>query len=200
MPTELERSMRIEVLKDGSTVLLREPTMDDVECSLHFYRNLPPEDRRYFKLDVTKRDVVRRRIRQATEGHIHRVVAIIEDKIVADGTLEFSEDMWRRHLGEIRVVVAREYQRLGLGKLIIADLHRTAQQHGVEKIVAKMAAPQVAARKIFERLGFRVDSVLPEYIKDADGQLHSLVVMSCTLDELLDELKDFYRTDDWPDG
>lgn len=200
MPTQMEGRTRVEALKDGTPVLLREPTLDDVECSLRFYRGLPPEDRLFLKLDVTKRDVVVRRIRESMEGRLRRIIAIVEDDIVADGTLEFSEDMWRRHLGEIRVVVAREYQRRGLGRLIIADLYHTAQQRGVEKIVAKMAAPQTAARKIFERLGFHVDSVLPEFIKDADGKLQSLVVMSCTLDELSEEMRGFFRTDDWPDG
>jgi GNAT superfamily N-acetyltransferase len=144
--------------------------------------------------------VVERRIRQSIEGRIHHIFALVEDQIVADGTLERSEETWRNHLGEIRVVVAREYQRRGLGRLIITDLYRTAKQRGVEKIVAKMAAPQAGARKIFEKLGFHVDSVLPDYIKDAEGKLQSLVVMSCTLDELSKELKGFYKTDDWPDG
>ena len=63
-----------------------------------------------------------------------------------------------------------------------------------------MAAPQTGARKIFEKLGFRVDSVLPDYIKDADGRSQSMVIMTCTLGEMQKELKDFYRNDDWPDG
>ncbi len=192
--------MGYEGLKDGTIVLLREPTMDDVERSLRFYGNLPREERRYLKVDVTQRDVVERRIRQAVEGRIHRIVAIVDDQIVADGTLERSDEIWRRHLGEIRVVVAREHQRRGLGKLSIADLYRQAQQRGVEKIVAKIAGPQVGARKVFEKLGFHVQSVLPDFIKDADGELQSLVVMSCTLDELSKEMKGFNKTDDWPDG
>jgi GNAT superfamily N-acetyltransferase len=196
----MERRIRIEALKDGTPVLLREPTLEDVDSSLQFYRGLPQEDRRYLKLDVTKRDVVVRRIQQSIEGRIYRIIALFEDDIIAVGNLEFSEDMWRRHFGEIRVVVAREYQRLGLGRLLIADLYQAAKRRGVEKVVAKMAAPQTAARKIFERLGFHVDSVLPDFIKDADGQLQSLVVMSCTLDHLSEELRGFFRTDDWPDG
>jgi RimJ/RimL family protein N-acetyltransferase len=200
MQAQIEGNVNIHVLKYGTTVILREPTMADVERSLRFYRGLPPEDRRFLKHDVTKRDVVVRRIQQSVEGTIHRIFALVKDEIVADGTLEFSQDIWRRHLGEIRVVVARMFQRRGLGKLIIADLYNTAKQRGVEKIVAKMAAPQKASRKIFERLGFHVDSLLPEYIKDVDGNLQSLVIMSCTLDELSEELKGFYKSDDWPDG
>ena len=192
--------MRIEGLKDGSTVLLREPTMDDVERSLQFFLDLPPEDRRYLRVDVTKRDIVERRIRDAAQGGTHRLVAFAGEKIVADGALEFPGDSWRRHIGEIRVIVARKYQRLRLGALLIKALYRTAQRGGVEKVVAKMASPQTGARKIFERLGFHVDSVLPDYIKDSDGNLHSLVVMSSSLDDMSQELKDFYRTDHWPDG
>ena len=131
---------------------------------------------------------------------IHRIVALVDDKIVADGSLEFSGETWRKHTGEIRVIVAREYQRLRLGALLIKDLYHTAQQHGVEKLVAKMAAPQIAARKIFEKLGFRVESVLPDYIKDADGKLQSLVIMTCAFDDISNELRDFYRADDWSDG
>ena len=75
-----------------------------------------------------------------------------------------------------------------------------AQRQGVEKVVVRMVAGQEAARKICERLGFRVDAVLPDHIKDAEGKLHAQVVMSCTLDELWRELKDFHSADDWPDG
>jgi ribosomal protein S18 acetylase RimI-like enzyme len=152
------------------------------------------------RVDVTKRDIVEMRIRHAVQGGIHRVVALVGDKIIADGALEFSGDLWHKNDGEIRVIVAREYQRLKLGSLLIDDLFRTARQRGVEKIVAQMAAPQTAARKIFERLGFHVDSVLPDYIRDADGEVQSLVVMSCRLDDLSNELRDLYRSDNWPDG
>jgi L-amino acid N-acyltransferase YncA len=192
--------MSIQGLKDGTPVLLREPTVDDVERSLRFFLDLPPEDRRYLRVDVTKRDIVERRIRDGVEGRTHRLVALVEDKIVADGALEFSGEDWRRHVGEIRVIVSRDFQRRRLGALLIKALYSAARERGVEKIVAKMAAPQEGARKIFERLGFHVDSVLPEYIKDADGNLQSLVVMSCTLDHMSEELRDFYRTDHWPDG
>jgi RimJ/RimL family protein N-acetyltransferase len=194
------RTMKVEGLKDGTTVVLREPTMDDVEGSLRFFLDLPPEDRRYLRVDVTKRENVERRIRDAVEGRTHRLFALVDDKIVGDGALEISGDAWRHHAGEIRVIISREFQRRRLGALLIKELYTTAHDRGVEKLVAKMAAPQTGARKIFERLGFHVDSVLPDYIKDVDGNVQSLVIMSCSLDEMSRELKGFYKTDHWPDG
>ena len=88
--------MKVEALKDGTTVLLREPTMDDVDRSLRFFLDLPAEDRRYLRVDVTQRDIVERRIRDSVEGFTHRLVAVVDDKIVADGALEFSGESWRR--------------------------------------------------------------------------------------------------------
>lgn len=192
--------MKIEALRYGTTVVLREPTMDDVEDSLRFFKDLPPEDRKYLRVDVTQRENVEQRIKDALEGRTYRIIALVNDKIIADGALEFSRDDWRRHAGEIRAIVAHEYQRRGLGALLIKALYGVAHQRGVEKLVAKMASPQTGARKTLERLGFHVDSVLPDYIKDANGGVQSMVIMSCALDELSKELKGFYKTDHWPDG
>ena len=192
--------MKIEALRYGTTVVLREPTMDDVEDSLRFFKDLPLEDRRYLRVDVTQRKNVEQRIRDAIEGRTYRIIALAGDKIVADGALEFSREDWSRHAGEIRAIVAHDYQRRGLGALLIKAIYGVAHQRGVEKLVAKMASPQTGARKTFERLGFHVDSVLPDYIKDMNGNAQSLVIMSCTLDELSRELKGFYKTDQWPDG
>ncbi len=192
--------MRFEGLKDGTSVLIREPTMDDLEASLRFFQALPPADRQYLRVDVTQRDVVERRLRQAATGEVHRVVALVDDRIVGDGALEFSGEQWKRHRGEIRVIVDRDYRKKRLGALLIHDLFKTAVRHEVEKVVVKMAAPQTEARKVCERLGFHVDAVLDDYVKDSQGKLHPLIVMSCSLGEMYHELKDFYRVDDWPDG
>ena len=192
--------MRFEGLKDGTHVLIREPTMDDLGASLRFFEALPPEDRQYLRVDVTQKDVVERRLRQAVHGEVHRVVALVDDRIVADGALEHSDESWRRHQAEIRVIVDREFRTKRLGTLLIHELFKVAQEHDVEKVVVKMAGPQIAARRVCERLGFHVDAVLDNYIKDAANNLQPMVVMSCSLGEMYRELKDFYRVDDWPDG
>ena len=192
--------MKIEALRYGTTVVLREPTMDDVEDSLRFFKDLPLEDRRYLRVDVTQRKNVEQRIKDALEGRTYRLIALAGDKIVADGALEFPREDWSRHAGEIRAIVAHDYQRRGLGALLIKASYGVAHQRGVEKLVAKMASPQTGARKTLERLGFHVDSVVPDYIKDVNGNVQSMVIMSCALDELSKELKGFYKTDHWPDG
>jgi RimJ/RimL family protein N-acetyltransferase len=193
-------TVKLEALKDGTAVVLRAPTMDDVETLRKFFLSLPPEDQRYLRDDVTQKEVVERRIRESERGDVRRLMAMVGDDVVAVGALEFAGERWQRHIGEIRVVVGHDYRCQRLGAKLIAELFQDAQQQDVEKVVVRIAAGQTAARKICDRLGFRVDAVLPDHIKDPEGKLHAQVIMSCTLDELWRELSDFNKADDWPDG
>lgn len=192
--------MRLEALKDGTAVEIRQPTLDDLERSVQFFKSLPSDDRRYLRIDVTNRDLVERRIRQAVEGHVHRLVALAGDEIVADGSLEISSEGWKKHQAEIRVIVAGKYQRKRLGALMIQEIFREAHHRNVEKVIAKVAGPQVGALKIFKRLGFHIEATLPDYVKDSDGKLQPLVIMTCGLDEFSREMREFYKPGNWPDG
>lgn len=189
----LSRSMRPDSLSDGTAVLLRSPTMDDLERSLRFFRDLPKNDRKYLRFDVTQREVVERLIREVLEGNAYRILAFSDERVVGHGSLRLSGDTWQSHIGEIRVIVAPRYRRRGLGSLLISELFRTAEQHGVEKAVVKLAEPQIAVRTACERLGFSVEAVLRDHVKDADGKLHDLVVMSCDLDEVSRAMRELYR-------
>lgn len=191
---------KFEGLKDGTSVLLRELTVDDFDRSLAFLKSLPAMDRRYLRVDVTREDIVERRLEQAAAGEVYRIAAFDDDVIVADGALEFSSHGWTRHIGEIRVLVAEDYRSRRLGTILIGELFLEAERRRVEKVIVKMVKQQIAVRKICDRLGFRVDAVLADHVKDAEGKLRDLIVMSCTLDMMWREMRDFYPKDDWPDG
>ena len=63
-------------LKDGREVVIRPLAKDDVDRSLAFFRGLPDEDRAYLRVDVTKREVMERRIREIDLGRVGRLVAV----------------------------------------------------------------------------------------------------------------------------
>lgn len=184
-------------LKDQTAVLIREMTTDDLDRSLAFFDSLSAADRAYLRRDVTKREVVERRIAECGSGAAKRLVAIVDGRIVADGTLELSGEDWKQHVGELRLIVAGPHRRQGLGALIARELYRLAIGAKVEEIVVKMMRPQVAAQSIFKRLGFREEAVLPDYVKDLEGKRHDLIVMRCDIDALWSEMEDFLSTGDW---
>ena len=184
-------------LKDQTEVHIREMTQQDLDRSLSFFAALPAEDRAYLRRDVTQREVVERRTREIDTGAAIRLVALVEDRIVADGSLELSGEAWKRHVGELRLIVARDYQRKGLGILMARELYGLAAGARVEEIIVKMMRPQKAARSIFSKLGFREEVVLPDYVKDLGGRKQDLILMRCDLEALWSEMEDFLASGDW---
>ncbi len=184
-------------LKDGSEVLIRELRKDDIDRSLAFFRGLPKEDRAYLRVDVTKREVVERRINAMESGEVGRLVAVVEEEIVADGSLEREIQDWEKHIAELRLIVAHPFQHRGLGLLMARELFALAASKKVEEILARFMAPQARARSILERLGFHQDAILHDYVRDIDGAKQDLIIMRCDLESLWRKLGDFMADFDW---
>jgi ribosomal protein S18 acetylase RimI-like enzyme len=187
-------------LKDGTEVLIRELREDDVERSLAFFCTLPPEDRLYLRNDVTRRDVVERRIASMKDNRIRRIVAVVGDAIVADGSLESEGSHWKAHVAEMRILVAQAFRRKHLGVIMARELYLIAASKRVEEVVAKFMETQAEAREIVTRLGFHEQAVLSGYVKDIEGRRHDLIIMRCPLQELMQEMEDHYTEPDFQRG
>jgi len=185
-------------LKDGSDVVIRPMRQDDLERSLTFFAALPREDRAFLRVDVTKRSLVEERMFDIETGSVKRIVATLGDEIIADGALELAGHGWKEHAAELRLIVARDQQRKGLGMLMARELYAQANAEHVEEIVVKMMRPQNAAHSIFGKLGFRNQTVLPEYVKDRDGKLQDMILGRCDLKVLWNELEDYFAEFDYP--
>jgi L-amino acid N-acyltransferase YncA len=178
-------------LKDGRPVVLREMVASDLEPLHEFFHALPDEDRRYLRYDVTKRDLIARRIDDATAGRVIRIVGEDEGRIVADGALEIRGHGWGDGVGEIRLIVARTHQREGLGMLLARELFFRAAEEKLERVVVRMMRPQKGARSIFRRLGFKEEFFIPEQVRDQHGEWQDLVLMRCNLRDLWAEMEEW---------
>ena len=188
---------KAETLKDGKKILIRPLTLKDLDKLMAFYKSLPPDDRKYLRVDVTDRRVVADRSPPTDAGPVFRIIALYKDKIVADGALELSGEEWRRHQGEVRLIVARPFRRKGLGMVMIRELYFLAAARNVATVVAKMMRPQKAAQTIFHRLGFREEALLPDYVKDLTGRTQDLLIMIADLGDMWSEVDHFYSDSDW---
>jgi L-amino acid N-acyltransferase YncA len=184
-------------LKDGTEILIRLQRKDDLDQLFEFFQAMPEEDKRFLRYDVSRREVLEDRFRAAETGRIQRVVAIANNDIAAEGVLELEGHGWKEHVGELRLFVNRAYQRKGLGMLMARELYTLAAAAKVEEIVVKMMRPQIAARKIFRRLGFHEEILIPDYVKDRSGEVQDLILMRCDLDSLWQELEDYLAHSDW---
>jgi RimJ/RimL family protein N-acetyltransferase len=184
-------------LKDGSEVLLRNMRPKDVDLSFEFFCQLPEDDRRYLRADVTRREIVERRTTELDSGRVDRLVALVDDEIVADGSLELEGHGWGDNIGELRLMVSRAYQHLGLGTLLARELYYLGMQHKLDRIVVRVMRPQSRAHRIMKRLGFKEEFLIPEHVRDQDGAWQDLIIMRCNLDDLWNEMESLVEASDW---
>jgi L-amino acid N-acyltransferase YncA len=183
-------------LKDGTEIYVRVMRDTDLELLLDFFRSLDEKERRFLRMDVTKRKNVKKRIEQMKAGLVRRIVATYKNKIIASGALELSEHGWEEHIGEMRIIVADNFQRKGLGMIIARELYFLAAAEKLEEVVVRMMRTQVRAKKIFRKLGFHEEIVLPDHVKDLKGRTQDLIIMRCNMKELWKEMEDFFHISD----
>lgn len=178
------------LLKNQDAVTIRPVEKRDASLLLEFFRGLPEEDRLFLKDDVTKEEIIQRWMEEIDYSKVFPLIAIIQDKIIGDATLHFSRTGWSKHLAELRCVVARQYQKMGLGTLLMRELVSYAQQKGVEKIVAQMMDIQIGAQKAFEKIGFKKEAELRGFVMDLLGKKHNLIIMVNDTAELWKKMED----------
>jgi len=71
-----------------------------------------------------------------------------------------------------------------LGTALARILYVIAHPHAVDRINVRILRPQAAAREIFRRLGFREEYVLPDHVRDLEGNLQDMILMPCELSML----------------
>jgi RimJ/RimL family protein N-acetyltransferase len=186
----MEQFSKTLKIKGGTRVLIRPLTKQDGPALLAFFAGLPDDDRLFLKEDVTKKEVIDRWIEELNFNKVLPIVAEKNSAIIGDATLHFNSYGWQRHMAEIRCVVSREYQRKGLGTALMRELVSQAVERGVTKISATMMNTQKSAQKAFEKLGFRKEAELKDFVADIKGKSHNLVIMVNDVSELWKKMED----------
>jgi RimJ/RimL family protein N-acetyltransferase len=167
------------VLKDGSRVILRPMVKEDREKLLEFFRGLDEKDLLFLRSDVRDPAVIDRWVNNIDYRKAFPLLAEADGRIVGDATLHMRQMGWKRHLGNLRVVVAKDYQNRGLGTLLINELVELAGEFGLEKLIAEIHLQALSALTAFKRAGFSVKAVFEDLVKDVTGRSSDLVVMVC---------------------
>jgi RimJ/RimL family protein N-acetyltransferase len=164
-------------VKDNE-VTIRLMTVEDGDELLDFARSLPERDLLFLSIDITRPEVIEGWMQHIDTGRSFTVMAELDGKLIGHATLYISELTWTRHLGEIQLLISPEHRGGGLGTLLANEVFALAHDLGLQKIIARMAADQKGALQVFERLGFKAEALLTDFVMDREGRTHDLIVMS----------------------
>ena len=166
-------------LKDGSRVKLRPLVKADREMLLKFFQGLDAKGLSFLRSDVRDPAVIDHWVNHIDYHRVFPLVAEADGRIVGDVTLHMRKVGWKRHIGNVRVVVAKDYQGRGLGTLLINEIVELAGEFGLEKLIAEVHLQAQGAFNAFKKAGFSVKAVFEDLVKDLSGKSSDLVVMIC---------------------
>jgi L-amino acid N-acyltransferase YncA len=173
----LEGYPKTITLPEGLSLTLRPMTRDDQYALYNFFIGLGGEDRRFLRNVVTDRKLIEKWARNLNYDQVLPILAEYEGRIVANATLHYQTFGWGRHVAEIRVTVAPEFQGRRLGAALIEELTALASQSKVKKLLARMVTSRQGVITAFKKAGFSQLTVLKNYVKDLQSQQYADIAL-----------------------
>ena len=173
-----KRKYPSKITISGRNVTLRYMSATDKAGVLTFARALPEHDLLFLRRDITEEREVDAWIEDIDAGIVKSVLAVEGGAIVGYGTVHRNDLRWSSHVAELRVMVAESMRGKGLGRVLTQEAFAVALEEGIEKMMAQMTLDQKGAITTFEGLGFRPEALLRDHVKDREGNLHDLLVLS----------------------
>ncbi len=174
-PTEIE-------IRGGEKVTVRLMESKDEPALKEFFLSLPPEERVNFRDDVTDPEVVHEWSINIDLNRVIPLMAWYEDKVVANWTLHHREHGWTRHHGHVRGIVHPKWRGKGLATLMVRELLGFANQINIERVVIELVEPQTDLLQRYQKIGFKIDAVLKNWVKDFDGRYNDIHILSMNLE------------------
>ena len=178
MEISLSRYPKELVLKDGSEIILKPLTPNDLEALRQFFEELPIENRWYLKEDPTDPAIIKKWADNQEIGKTFCVLAWHEETVVAHASLLRRLRGGRQHVGRLRLMVARDYRKKQLGTWMIFDMIRRAMELGLEKLRTDfIIGAEDMAIKAVKKLDFVAEGVFKDYFRDEDGNYYDYQIM-----------------------
>jgi L-amino acid N-acyltransferase YncA len=160
-------------------VRLMEPA--DKNTMLEFARSLSQEDLLFLQTDITDPAGEEEWIANIKRGTTITLLAEPENVLTGYASLQVNPVRWTRQVGQIAINVIPEWRSRGLGERLCEEVVAVARSLTLRKVVAQMVADHKSARALFERLGFHVEALLPDWVEDREGHTRDLLLMAYAL-------------------
>jgi L-amino acid N-acyltransferase YncA len=186
LPEQIKNFREMVTLKDGAYVLLRALIHEDKARLTEFYKATSEDDLRYFHHNVKDEALIVDWCENIHYSQVLPILALAKDRVVGSATLHFFEGP-KRHIGEVRLFLAKDYRKRGLGMKMIRALIDLARKQGLSILLAEVIADKIKVVKAFEQLGFHSNCVLDDYFMFPDGDQSDVVIMTMPLRPKVDE-------------
>jgi RimJ/RimL family protein N-acetyltransferase len=164
-------------LRNSQAVDIRPLQASDEAAVVALFTSLPREFTEYQRGHLCEPEIALAFVRSHGAGERWSFVAWDETgAVVGMVTVHSAGTGWRRHVGEIRVVVSPAVGRQGLAAALVGVAAEKARDRGLQMLQALVLDSQPELRKAIARLGFREEAVLQNHVMNDAGETQDLLV------------------------
>ena len=177
---------QVFTMRDGARVLLRPLVPGDRQALLDFFLPVSMEERRFMRHNISNSEVVAAWAEKVDYDKVFPIIAVISDRIVGISTLHFNEGT-ARHRAELRIYLAKDFKRRGLGSKLIHALVEIARKRNIHMLEVQIISEQVEVIKAMQKMGFKPVCTFEDYFMFPDGELRDVVHLILRLRKVEDE-------------
>ena len=169
--------MNANVTTAGSVAIQSMADSDEIAVQA-FVGKVPVHDLLFLDRDIREPKVLAAWRRAIEQGAVHSLVAIADGEIVATTAVIRDPLSWSAHVADVRLLVLPESRGKGVGRALLEASIEHAITQGATKLTARMTPDQRGAITLFEESGFRGEALLRDQVRDTNGDLHDIAVLS----------------------
>jgi L-amino acid N-acyltransferase YncA len=164
-------------LQDGLRVVLRPLTPKDKDALVALFASLPSEETQYFRSNVSNPGLVASWAEKVDYSRIFPLVAVVGDRIVGNSTLHLGSG-YTRHVAEVRLFLARDFRRRGIGSAMLKALIDISRRLGLSQLLAEIVENQPQVVHAFEHVGFERQCTFKDMFMTPEGDTLDMIVLA----------------------
>jgi RimJ/RimL family protein N-acetyltransferase len=177
-------------LRNGQVVAIRPLQASDEAAVVSFFTSLPRDRTEYQRGHLCEPELAQQFVRGHSAGDRWSLLGCDEaGTVVGMVTVHSAGSGWRRHVGEIRVVVSPSLARQGIAAALVGVAAELARARGLQMLHALVLDSQPALRQAIERLGFHEEAVLQNHAMNDAGETQDLFVYVADVEALRRTMK-----------
>jgi len=176
---DFEAYRKFVTLSNGKEVLIRLLSGQDRSGLIKFFQQTPLEDVQFCKQDVKNPMVIDAWMNQ---GNCLKPLTLLAldmptNRVVASLNLSKGQQA-AKNVGDIQqILVARPFQGLGLGSLILDGLIELAVKENLHWLKVEIVTEMKVIIKAFQSKGFKIKTILDDYFIDPKGTTFDVALM-----------------------
>jgi acetyltransferase len=155
-------------LKNGSEVLIRKAGPEDFRMLFSMFRSLSDDTmfRRFLRSQKALTEASAHEMLQLDDRNVTSLIAVVrkDHAELAVGEARYVTNS-SGELAEAAIVIADEWQNLGLGTALFVDLLKEAKRGGLSKIIAYFDVENSSVIHLGQKFGFKLapKEIRPDY-------------------------------------